>query len=625
MKQSIYIVNPIMTYQDFPLPYLYLIFKSYHKEFGKHPDAWSWPLPVNGVEGLTFDDILRNVLVESPKVVGFSSYVWNYKLNLELGKAIKELLPDCILVYGGPEVPYDQHPNWLKENYFVDLIADSKGTGEEFMMTLLDQLAEGSFNPAEIPYCITPSADRTTATKSVPTTKRTDLKWPRSMFYGNETEVQLLKHIAQSKDARLTTLWETTRGCPHACAYCDWGGSTGVKVLKKSEETVYEELKYMESLNIEYIDVCDANFGIFKERDVNIIQYIIDRAKLGWDVEIGLNGKTKNDITTVQKIDFMTLESKIAVKSDYHYSVNASDSVVSKAVNRWSYPTQIHIDFVKKVKSLGYKTRIEYILGLPETTLDIFYNEYNDIAYADAWLSERYVWSLLAKSPAAKPAYREKYRIETVPVRYTHYNTLRQLTKSEYYLLDDPKYQGYFDLVIATSTYTKQEWLQMYFMDNFVRGVECLSVTTSLREHCETLGVSAGQFFRYCWATLEKMRASGNEGLAEIFSSIEDALQGKITFAYYQYQGQILGLQTISSFFLTKYADEFVSIFREFLPQDAEVDHQIGKMKSRLETLKNNADPVRRIVDEHSSYVYGSLSKKINSTSALKAVGNGIE
>lgn len=357
MKQSIYIVNPIMTYQDFPLPYLYLIFKSYHKEFGKHPDAWSWPLPVNGVEGLTFDDILGNVLVESPKVVGFSSYVWNYKLNLELGKAIKELLPDCILVYDGPEVPYDQHPNWLKENYFVDLIADSKGTGEEFMMTLLDQLAEGSFNPA----------------------------------------------------------------------------------------------------------------------------------------------------------------------------------------------------------------------------------------------------------------------------RYTHYNTLRQLTKSEYYLLDDPKYQGYFDLVIATSTYTKQEWLQMYFMDNFVRGVECLSVTTSLREHCETLGVSAGQFFRYCWATLEKMRASGNEGLAEIFSSIEDALQGKITFVYYQYQGQILGLQTISSFFLTKYADEFVSIFREFLPQDAEVDHQIGKMKSRLETLKNNADPVRRIVDEHSSYVYGSLSKKINSTSALKAVGNGIE
>ncbi len=611
MKNSVFIVNPIMTYSDHPLPYLYLIFKSYHKEFGKYPDAWNWPLPINSVEDVTFEETLNTILMEVPKVVAFSSYVWNYKLNLELGKAVKAHLPDCLIVYGGPEVPYDQE-NWLRENSFVDLIADSKGTGEEFMMVLLDQLADGSYVPDEIPYCIIPSTDRTTAVKSAASKKPRELRWPRSMFYGNETEVQVLKHIAESKDARLTTLWETTRGCPHACAYCDWGGSTGVKVLKKSEEIVYEELRYMESLNLEYIDLCDANFGIFKNRDIGIIQYLIDRSKQGWDIEIGLNGKTKNDIETIQKIDMMTLESRIAVKSDYHYSVNASDSVVSKAVNRWSYPTQMHVDFVKKVKGLGYKTRIEYILGLPETTLDIFYKDYDDIAYADAWLSERYVWSLLAKSPAAKPEYKEKYKLKTVPVRYTHYNTLKQLTKKEYYLLDDPQYQGYFDLVIETSTYTKQEWLQMYFMDNFVRGVECLNVTTTLRQACETLGLSASEFYKRCWAALEKMKSSGNEGLAEIFSSIEDALCAKTTFAYYQYQGRTMGLQTISSLFLARNYEEFIASLRPLLPAGQDVDLQVNRMKSRLQFLADKNDPVQRIVDEHSKYVYGGLSNKYN-------------
>ena len=36
-------------------------------------------------------------------LVGFSSYIWNRQYNLELAKRIKQLNPNIIVVFGGPE------------------------------------------------------------------------------------------------------------------------------------------------------------------------------------------------------------------------------------------------------------------------------------------------------------------------------------------------------------------------------------------------------------------------------------------------------------------------------------------------------------------------------------------
>ena len=604
-----------MTYGDFPLPYLYLVFKSYYKEYGQHSDKWNWPLPINSVEDMSFDFIIETIVAEKPKVVAFSSYIWNSKLNLEIGKAVKAKLPECITVYGGPEVPYDKSATWLQEHRFVDLICEPKGSGEQFMAALLDQLAEGNYDPSQVPHALYPTEDRSAVIKSKNCMQRAAFKWPRSMFYGNEAEITLLKHFAESKGGRLSTLWETTCGCPHNCSYCDWGGSTASRVLKKDDSIVYDELRTMEALNIEYIDLCDANFGINKDRDLGILQYIIDRSKQGWNFEIGLNGKTKNDLETLHKIDLMTLESKIAVKSDYHYSVNASDPVVSKAVNRWSHPTEKHVAFIKQVKDLGYKTRIEYILGLPETTLDIFYADYNYIAEADAWLSERYVWTLLSRSPAAHPDYVKKYQLKTAPVRYSHYSTIKQRADQNYYILNDPKYQATYDIVIETSTYSKQDWLQMYFMDNFCRAVECIDITTNLRKVCEKYGIKANTFFQTCWKAIEMMGLDRNKDLIEIFGGIEKSLRGESTFAYYQFHGQVMGMQTITSCFVAANAEEFCKNMASLLPNEKEITAAVAKMLSKLSDISDSNEPMNKIIDLHSLYVYGPESKKLSTFS----------
>ncbi len=601
-----------MTYQDYPLPYLYLIFKSYYQQYGRNAEKWRWPIPINGVEDLTFDDLLETIVCERPTIVAFSSYIWNYKLNLDLAKAVKLKIPQALIVFGGPETPFETDPEWLKTNWFIDIVSDSGGIGELFVSSLLDEMLEDQFNLNKVPYAVIPSGDRLSWVRSEASAQAVEFNWPSSMFRGNESEVELFKHVAESRGGRITTLWETTRGCPHRCSYCDWGGRTGSKILKKSDEIVFEELRQMERYSIEYIDICDANFGIYKQRDIGIVKYLIDRSKNGWDFEIGLNGKTKNDIETVHEIDRLTLESGIAVKSDYHYSINASDAKIAKAVNRWSHPTQLHLDFIKEVKDLGYRTRIEYVLGLPESTLESFYHEFDDIAFADAWLSERYVWTLLSKSPAADPKYIEKYKIKTVPVKYTHYNTFKQAAKKSYYLLDDEKYQGTFNIVVQTSSYTQDQWIQMYIMDNFVRGWECIGLTTGIRILLENLEIKPAAFYEAIWIWLESLMDTPGSKMKNLIFKIKCALEGTETFSFYDFNGEKLGLQTIGCLILVQQKNEFSGYLNTKFKNIAGLELEFEKLEKLISQLERAGSMSGAVIERHSKYIYGPDSKRVN-------------
>ena len=67
-------------------------------------------------------------------------------------------------------------------------------------------------------------------------------------------------------------LWETNRGCPFQCTFCDWGSATASKVSRFEMDRLEREIKWMAEKKIKYIFVCDANFGIQK-RDIEIAKY----------------------------------------------------------------------------------------------------------------------------------------------------------------------------------------------------------------------------------------------------------------------------------------------------------------------------------------------------------------
>jgi len=68
-------------------------------------------------------------------VIGFSTYVWNIRISLEVARRIKAARPETLIVFGGPQVP-DRAEEFLRQNPFVDIV--SHGEGEPIFLSILE-------------------------------------------------------------------------------------------------------------------------------------------------------------------------------------------------------------------------------------------------------------------------------------------------------------------------------------------------------------------------------------------------------------------------------------------------------------------------------------------------------
>jgi len=77
-------------------------------------------------------------------------------------------------------------------------------------------------------------------------------------------------------------LWETNRGCPFQCTFCDWGSAIAAKVSQFDLERLLKEVDWFADKKIEFIFTCDANYGMLA-RDYDITKYVADtKQRLGY-------------------------------------------------------------------------------------------------------------------------------------------------------------------------------------------------------------------------------------------------------------------------------------------------------------------------------------------------------
>ena len=153
-----------------------------------------------------------------------SCYCWNWEITKQLAKGFKKRNKDCLVIFGGPEVPRNDE-NFFKEHDYVDIVVHAEG--EITLKNILNEFIDGidleklDLAGTQTKYNIAPPQERIKDLNIIPSPYRDDLMWRLA------EKNPKINYIAS---------WETNRGCPFSCTFCDWGSLIFSKVKKFPEE-----------------------------------------------------------------------------------------------------------------------------------------------------------------------------------------------------------------------------------------------------------------------------------------------------------------------------------------------------------------------------------------------------
>jgi len=358
--------------------------------------------------------------LDNPKICGFSLYVWNERYCEEMAKMVKAKFPDCIIVIGGPQA----NVTWTVRDH-VDVVILAEG--EVSFVDLLRKYTAGERLPKEYKK-----------------ERLMDLDIPSPYTSGVFDKI-----IADNPKALWSMTLETNRGCPYQCTFCDWGGTTYSKVKRFGLERIEEELNWAADNPVAFIFCADANFGMFKQRDLEIARMIrscADRGKLE-SVNLQYAKNSTEIIFEIAKtLDHLHKGITVSVQS-----MNDDTLVAIKRKNMDINNISHMLDMGRKY---GIGTYSEVILGLPEETLETWRDGMSailEMGQHDA--IDVYFCQLLENSELNSPMNRFNYQIKTTVCR-------------DYLTFANPQdYQGIEEeilLVKSTNTMTTDDIVEAY-------------------------------------------------------------------------------------------------------------------------------------------------------------------
>ena len=366
-----------------------------------------------------------------------SCYVWNWEITTHLARKVKEINPECLIIFGGPQAPQILE-NFFEKYPFVDIIVHGEGE------LILENLLAEYLNKKDY-----------TKVKGISTKEFTTLPQDRIANFEGMPSPYLTNTVWDLVDKvdgiQWIVSWETNRGCPYACTFCDWGSATATTMRKWSDERLYKEIEWFADNKIPYIDCCDANFGIYRDRDLKISKKLTEqKSKKGFPETFRTNwAKVSSEkiIPLAKELQSVDLLNAVTL------SLQSLDANTLKIIKRANLKFDTFSSLTTSFKDAGIPTYTELIMGLPGETLDTF-KKGLETALGDEDLGAILLYNcgLLPNAPMNYPDYREKYKLKAI--------------RSPVFLQHSPKdergIQEYENILIETSSYTLEDLKKMY-------------------------------------------------------------------------------------------------------------------------------------------------------------------
>ncbi|MGP0082945.1 MAG: B12-binding domain-containing radical SAM protein [Steroidobacteraceae bacterium] len=378
--------------------------------------------------------------LDSADIIGFSAYVWNIEFSLEAAQRLKLLRPERLIVFGGPQVP-DDATSFLKRHRCIDVVVH--GEGERNFLKLISAFPANEWVDIEgISYIAQTDEFITTP----PAKRLRDLSEIPSPFLDGVLDELLRRH----PDENWIGQWETNRGCPFQCTFCDWGSATGSKVARFEMDRIMKEIDWFSRNKVSDIFLCDANFGLLP-RDIDIARHLSEaRKNRGYPEKIFVQS-TKN--ATDRAYDCQKILSEAALNGGVALSMQSLDEVTLRNIKRDNISLDSYFELATRFAKDNIRTYSDLILGLPGETYESFVHGIEKLlSMGPANRIKIGILTILPNSEMGNAAYRQRFGLITVRSK------LLNMHGDDRRLDDDV--DEYQELVIATDAMPRAAWRQ---------------------------------------------------------------------------------------------------------------------------------------------------------------------
>ena len=366
-----------------------------------------------------------------------SCYVWNWEITKELAKKIKTVNPNCLIIFGGPQVP-DKTKDFFDNHPYVDLLVH--GEGEIILeKVLIEYLGNKDFSKID--------GVESKDFKTKPQTRTKDLNKLPSPYLTNV----IWDLVEKRENVTFTASWETNRGCPYPCTFCDWGSLTNTSLTSWSDDQLFKEIEWFSKNKIGYIDCCDANFGILQERDLRIAEKLKDVA-----LENGYPERFRAAWAKLSSEKIIPIAKKLQegnVLKAVSLALQSLDETALETVKRANIKFSQFSQLTETFRKNGIPTYTELIMGLPGETVESW-KKGLEILASDMKGGSLYIYNcgVFENAPMNTPAYLDFNKIKSIrsPIYLSHSS------------INERGIPEYENIIVSSSSFTTDDLKKIY-------------------------------------------------------------------------------------------------------------------------------------------------------------------
>jgi len=285
-------------------------------------------------------DIVEELLIQQPRIIGFGVYIWNSEQTLAVISQLKTIAPQIAIVLGGPEISYETEQQSLMD--YTDYVVT--GAADKSFYRLCKDILNNK-----------PPEQKILQSKPL---KLNELKLPYDLYTQEDLE-QRIMYI------------EASRGCPFKCEFC-------LSALDKTSypfelDNFLNEMDKLFKRGARHFKFVDRTFNLKIKTTLVILDFFLERMcdELFLHFEVipdHLPEKLKNKLTQFPE---GSLQFEVGIQT---FNQQVQENISRKQNNKKSKDNLIWLR-----ENTNAHIHADLIFGLPGETLVSFADSFNQL------------------------------------------------------------------------------------------------------------------------------------------------------------------------------------------------------------------------------------------------------